>query len=650
MIARGHVAGGLVICLALAACGGGAAHAPFALERPEDASAALERAAARTGPIEPVPALAVAVSADGEHLEVFDVRDGSRRWRVAVRLASTPWLAGRHVASLEGDALVLRRLADGEVVARLPARQMALVGAAGDGPWTVVVLSTGGGIGARSRVIAFREGRPEATWRLEQTAGVPWVRGEMAWVPWASQFVSVLSLARGKEVARATLQDARLLQAWGEPGGLFVGGDVAVPWSARLASGRVDAAGGLRVRADALPGRLPTRPDDPSRPPLPPTSAAHRIGLRWWAEQGAEGARLGNGVSYLVFYRVVLALEPRGEDGWRVRWARRLDRDVVAAEAGPRTLWVMLEDGRLLGLCAGQGRLAEVARVQGRFAYARLPRGALPRPAFDERRPPLREQLVAVASARDARTTPVQRFAVARLAEMAGEEGTAALLDLCEASRVPPQVRGDACEALARRNEGAEAVLRALRGRASFLDRRPAPPVGALARAAASMGASEAVPVLLERLEDPATPEQDLPAVAEALARLGGGAEASGALEGFARFYRAEPGPPALARAVAEALRALTEADAERGAALVEEILNEEDTSDAVRSAVALWWEPWLQARREAQGQSTEGRAEEGEGGSGSASPGSPAGVEAASAGGEDAVPGGGAGAEEEER
>ncbi len=632
----------LALWVVVSGCGGASMAASFSLARPEDSSQRLQRAIAMGRTREAPSPTGLAVTADGTKLVAFDVRNGAERWRVSVSSPSVPWLAGRYAALLEDGSFVLRRLADGAEKLRLPAEQMALVGASGEGPWAVAVLSTGGGVGARSRILVFREGGLVRSWSLEQVVGVPWVQGEVAWIPWASQFVSAVLLPREEEIARARLRDARALQAWGDPGGVFVGGDVAVPWSGRLAAGRASDAGGLHVVTQGLPGRLAARPDDPSRPPLPPTSAAHRIGLRWWAARGGDGsARLGNGVVYLVFYRVLMALEPApAGDGFRVRWARRLDRDVVAAEAGPRTLWVMLDDGRLLGLCAGQGRLAELGRVKGRFVYARLPRLAMVRPHFEEQRPSWVEQLADVAAARDARTAPVQRFAVARLAEAEEASATAVLLRLCEASRVPPQVRKDACGALAGRRLGASVVLAALRRRASFLADRPAPPIGALARAAAAMKAREAVPSLLERLDDPATPAEALPALVEALGVLGGDGVEEG-LTAFARFYHAEPGPEPLARAVAAALRVVTEADADRGRALVEAVLGDEATSGAVRAAIEAWWAEW----KEARAQEAESGGEDTRNEASGASSGPSGGVE-------EAAPGGGGGADppEEER
>ncbi len=667
---------GLLAVLAASGCGGAAVSAPFSLSGREAGAAAIERVERMARRAEPPAPVAVAVGEGGEGLFAFDARDGRRRWHQPGAVDSVPWLAGRFVVHVQGEQVLLRRLADGVVATRLPRNQLQLIGASGDGPWVVVVLSTGGGVGARSEVVALRDGRETARWRFEQTAGVPLVRGPVAFVPWASQFVSAVLLPEGRVLARVRSGDAQMLQVWEEPDGPMLGGPVAVPWGPGLASGELERAGGFRIRLGELPGRPSMRPDDPSRPPLPPRSAAHRVGLRWWAARQGDRAVLGNGVVFFVFYRTILALEP-GEEGPRVRWARRLDQDVVGAVAGPRTLWVALRDGRLVGLCAGQGRLAEVARTKGApFAYVRLPRGALPRPAFDEQRPSLAAQLAEVAAVRDARTTPVQRMAVQMLGTLSGAEATGALIELCHGRRVTPVVRGAACEALGTRTDGAEAIVAALRGRASFLEDRPAPPLAALARAAVAAGARDAVGLLLEHLWDPATPGEALGPIVRALGALGG-ASVREPLERFVRFYHAEPGPQELGLAVAAALEELVAvasaepAEEAREAAVrfVREILDDPTTSAAVGSAIQAWWTVWQaeqaqqaeQAAEAAEGGETEadepedGTAEEasGEASSDGASGGpSSDGSAAASEAGEGAsspagapVPGGGGGA-----
>ena len=97
-----------------------------------------------------------------------------------------------------------------------------------------------------------------------------------------------------------------------------------------------------------------------------------------------------------------------------------------------------------------------------------------------------------------------------------------------------------------------------LQKRASFLKGEQPPPVGALARAAASMKARSEAKLILAHLDDPATPTAELPGLFEGLKQLGGKPHAD-RIDAFLHLYRADddPGMIRALGAAAEALAAL---------------------------------------------------------------------------------------------
>jgi hypothetical protein len=168
----------------------------------------------------------------------------------------------------------------------------------------------------------------------------------------------------------------------------------------------------------------------------------------------------------------------------------------------------------------------------------------------------LANQLSAVAQASDARLTPAQVFAVTKMSTLSEPEVTANLITLCDRQALPEAVRTSACDAMGARVEGPEQLLSALGRHARFLEGTTAPPVGALARAAARMEERRAVPLLLSHLRDPATPLPALLPLFEALGALGD-RSAADPIRDFLRLYHADEREPELVAALGAGFEAL---------------------------------------------------------------------------------------------
>ena len=170
--------------------------------------------------------------------------------------------------------------------------------------------------------------------------------------------------------------------------------------------------------------------------------------------------------------------------------------------------------------------------------------------------PSVAEQLVSVIQSRDNRLVPARVLAVQLLAPRDEPEVTGYLIDVCDDDRLPAAVRDEACLALAERDSGEQSVISTLARRASFLERVSAPPVAALARAAARMGARGAVPLLIHHLGAPDTREADLAPLLVALRELGD-TSATQPIRDFILLYHADLGGQHLGLALAEAARTL---------------------------------------------------------------------------------------------
>lgn len=539
---------------ALSACGasGGPAFAPTFPDN-VDASVQAVLARLRSAPA-PSAEPAVAAGVSGDELVVVDLGEERLLWKRPIASpVSAPQIAGDLVILHEQRGVVARDLRSGEERFTVPDEALYLAGADGEGDLAILSLTTGGGVGARSKIVLARAGRVQWTKTIDYAAGAPALAAGMVFIPWATQNLSVLDAASGEELARVRITDTPVGRAFRHGRDLYFGQRGIFRLTPSITSGRRDAAAYFEPQLRPFPGD-PQFMVDPYRPAPAPSSALHRVRYAWHAAGEGEEVRLADDNLYAVFYRIVFALDPSG-DG--VRWVYVHDEDIVGALGQEGGLLLADADGNFTRLAAEDGSprwghetdeapLAVELRAEA-FAPSDQPPGEALR---------LHDQLLAAAQASDARLVPARALAVRLLAALPQGEATRNLIALCDDRRAPPAVRTEACAALAERTTGVEYVLQALQRHARFLEETTAPPVGALAKAAVRMQARQAVPLLLAHVADPATEAADLAPLIEALGALGDRAAAE-PLADFLRLYHAEATDDALVAAVGAAAEAL---------------------------------------------------------------------------------------------
>lgn len=535
-----------------AGCGGGGqglSHG-FPDDRPEDVRAVLDRVQA-AGPRRD-PEIVVGLTPEPMRLWAWDVAGGRARWEQPVQAETMPHVAGDYVVVQEAGAIVVRRITDGTVATRWSDDELALSGADGEGELAAISLSTGGAVGARSRLVAIRGG--SVAWRLdlEQAIGAPAVRAGMVFMPWGQQNLSVLEGSTGAEIARVRFTRGVVGHAIAQDTSVFFG-QRGIAQLTDHTSSAADAPWLEPVERE-LPGEAQML-RDAYRPPPTPASASHRVRLVWRAVPGSaetgEVALLDDTL-YLVFYRLVFAL---GASEDRVRWVAQLPSDVVGASAEEGGLLVADDQGRLMALSREDGRVTWNAETGMPATWAHVAHAGLRAGAPQGEALPLRDQLLAATQNTDARLVPARAYAARLLASLPEPEVTASLIALCEDGNLPAQLRTAACEALATRETGTEHVLAALERHASYLQGTSAPPVGALARASVRANERRAVPLLVGQLRDPHTTAADVAVLADALRTLGD-ASAREPLDDFIRLYHAEAADEELGRALRAAISA----------------------------------------------------------------------------------------------
>jgi outer membrane protein assembly factor BamB len=535
-------------------CAGAASNAfqpTFPDNQPKDVEQVLGRLQAAAPA--PQPQVGVGVTKDPDRLYAFDLESGKKQWQRPAKPHTAPQIAGELVVTREPTGVIARRLQDGKRLFTVDNQTLHLAGASGEGSSAVIALSTGGGVGAHSKLVVVTE--QEIAWEAEvdHAIGAPAVRAGMIFVPWANQNVSVLDVQSGEELARIRL-DTVAGHALVRGGSLYFGQRGLFRLTPSIRTGSKSQAAYAEPSLGDLPGNpsfLPNAYD----PPPSPESGVHRIQLAWHPAGRGEEVTVAHDTAYLIFYKLVFALDARNGE---VKWVHSHRSDIVGARAHGSGLLVADQKGKVQWLGAEHGHVRGSKEIGARPVFVRLP--AEPRapegsPAAETQ--PLRDQLLQAAEVNDSRVLPARIFAVEQLSNLDAPEVTASLIALCDdQSRSPKELRETACQALTRRAVGAKHVLSALDRHASFLQNTGAPPVGALALAAVRMEEDQAVPKLISHLRDPETPADDLAPLLAALEQLGDRAAVE-PIRDFLRLYHADRPSTALVKALGRAAHAL---------------------------------------------------------------------------------------------
>jgi hypothetical protein len=541
--------------------------------------------------------VAVGLTTDPMRLFAWDLQTGLL-WEQPIDAKSAPLVAADAIVIREAAGVVVRDLASGRVRTVVDETGV-LVGADGQGAELLVSIAYPENKAAPGAV-ALVEG-DHVRWKqtLNLPVGVPAISGPYVVVPWATQRLSVLAASDGGELARFHYKSSVMGQAIVDRGQLYVGqlGLFAVT------PALLEQPGLKHVPYTPLKRSLPGQPPllrDGYAPVPEPDNASHRLQATWRVHRDGEALSTENTAFLLRFYRLLFALDA-GSD--QIRWVRSFDHDLVAAAIQPGGAWIADSGGTLRfidadGVTRARRSLGREVRVVSLRPADFTPPGEPPPaiesdPAALAERPQgsLRDQLMAAASLDDDRLGQGRAYAATNLSHFSDADTTAHLIALCSARKSPEPVRIGACSQLRDRTSGQDAVLAALRVRASFLEGTDAPPVGPLAQAAAKLQLKAAGPLLVSQIEDPNTPARDLVAVFQSLESLG---ERSAAIsvERFVRLHHAEPEGSELLPALASALRALAalHAKAQRGTLVdvAADALTPKPTRDEAQAALVL--------------------------------------------------------------
>lgn len=577
--ARALLVATVVSASAASSCGGGQTNPRlFSADWEDDGGATIEAVRLRLAGAKPSRGADVAVGVAGNADKLVGLPlAGGKRWTFAHALDSRPMIAGSVVVATGGREVFALDALTGQKLWTRETGGLELRGVGDDGTVTAMTFSKSSGAGSVLLAIT-RDGRSVRQIETDKQLGAPAVVQGLAFVPWGSQYISVIDLASGDEAARVTLRE-KTSHAWTSGGSLYFGevGIFRFDHAIRMASkGQASHVG---VPARELPG-TPTLMFSGNAGTRPLASAPDKI--RLFARPNEEAGPLGFDASrfYATYFRLVMGFEAsKGQ----LAWVHTHASSIIGGAAGAGSIIVCDEQGKITELDASNGaaRGEQDLGEAVKSCVVQVDAFQPPRNAVAAER--LVDQLEKAVTLPDADLSTGQRLLLRELATANDDDATRVLVMLASDPRTAPDLRADARTALANRRNGDRFMIAALGKRYDYLkDVLLTPPVAPMAQALAAMNATDAAPLLAKHLLDPADSDEDVKQAAAALLVLGGPREVP-ALKQFFGMYRATAENAEVGAAVVSVGQALLKLSAADGRATIDFALKDAMTMEFVR-------------------------------------------------------------------
>jgi outer membrane protein assembly factor BamB len=505
--------------------------------------------------------------------------EGGARWKFTHALDARPMIAGQVVVGTGGGSLFALEASTGR---KLWERQSGgqLRGAGDDGYTTVVSLAPSGRRGGVLLAVA-RDGGVVRQLDVDVPAGLPAVAGNLAFIPWQNQYVTVYNLTSGDEVARVTFRRQTSRALWVD-GRLYFGEFGLTRFDDKIAGASRNQANFVELPARELPGT--PRWMRPGGQVLPPASdALDRIRLHARPANGGETLTIDSDRYYATYYHAVMGFRARQGE---LAWVRMIPQDAIGGAAYAGGVAVCDDKGEVQFFDAAAGAAAGKVSLGTPVQSCVVQADSFSRASPKAKAEPLVQQISEAIQTRETEMVMIQRFLIRELTDQPDEEATRKLIELATDPRTSPVLMQEVREGLSARRNGVRFMTEALAKKYDFLsDVLTMPPVGPLAFALGAMGETSQAPVLVDYLLEPQLGADDLKHVALALALLAGPEQLEGLLT-FATMYRCSTSDDDVVQAVAAVARTLLRIDKD-GMARVRGWVDDPLTSSAVREVLA---------------------------------------------------------------
>jgi outer membrane protein assembly factor BamB len=534
----------------LVACG---PKAVFRLSADENNPYALaETLARREIPTQPAPRnsdrqprVFVLIGGPQKTIVAYDLASGNALWKTDADVQSRIAVGGDFIVALEGKQLVARDQARGAPRWRA-AIPGTLIGAAADRDRAYAAYKDGG----THWLAGFDGATGKVLWKADAAGqlGAPAAHGGVVYVPFLSQWLSIVEGRSGKQLTRvrgldeqiSTLRVTSHVAYYGSKQGVF----------------ELDLRSATGKRAESTYAQVAVPPQldqssygrDAYDPVQVTYTASDRTRVLWSSQPTESGPMKLSGEGYAIHhFRFVFGFAANGD----LRWSYSHPR--VELVASDHTGFVI----------AGVSATGEVIAIDPQSGAVRARKslgttGPVIGATFDadgwapsDAGPPAstRDVLVSITRDPDARFDRVKELAVAALAKLPGPEVTRDLLGVLADKRAPVRLKDQVVELLiARKDPASLPVLTAqLAIQTDYLAQTAPDALTAVAKAITGLAelpldpaeVSAALEALQRHLDAPTTEIPELVAVITAMAAIGGGGERL-ALGSHLLLYRAD--------------------------------------------------------------------------------------------------------------
>ena len=541
--------------LALAACGGAQGRvARFSTDWTDDGGISIGRVWDRVGSTA-IPAstdVVVGVAGNTDKLVGLPLGGGGgSKWTFAHPIDARPVVAGSVVVGSGGGEVFALDARTGSVVWRRPTGGLPLLGAGDDGGVTVVTFLRSGGTGSTLLAVTH-DGQVVQQLETDKPLGTPAVLGRLAFVPWASQYVSVIDLASGDETARVTLRE-QTSRAWTQGGSLWFGQAGFTRFDEHIRDASKGKASKVALPARELPGTPKLMPAG-GEPVGAIAGAADKVHLYARPQAGDSGAAVSDDRWYATYFRLAMGF---GANKGKLAWVHSHGTDFIGGAAAAGGVVLCDDQGKVTTLDAKTGGVVSEADVGEPLKACVVNVDAARSSGAPADVKPFPQQLADAVTAEDLQLVVAQKLLLRELSSIEDDTATKTLVDLASDPRTSPDMIPDARAALANRRNGATYMEAALAKHYDFLkDVLRPPPVGPIAQALGAMKQSSSAPLLASHLLDPADTEDDVKQAAAALAVVAG-PEQLPTLRQFFAMYRARADNDDVAAAVVSVGQAL---------------------------------------------------------------------------------------------
>ena len=529
---------GIAVAALVAGC---APKSVFRLSSDENNAYALDKAlAARQLPAQPTPVntsgqprVFVLAAGAPKTIIAYDLAAGNVLWKTDADVQSRIAVGGDFIVAIEGKQLVARDQARGAPRWKVDVGGQ-FVGAAADRDRAYLVTKSGN----TWYLAAYSGSSGGELWKLDAPGqlGAPAAHGGVVYVPFLSQWLSIIDGKSGSQLTRlrgideqiSTLRVTSDVAYYGSRQGIF-------RLDSRSVSGKRDQSSYAQFKVPPQLERTTYAPDayDPIQQGY---TAADRSRILWTSAPTQQGPLVIKGGGYVVHYfRYLFGL---GVDG-QLRWAYSQPRvELVASEHTGSVVAGVSTSGDIIAIDPETGGV----RAKKSLGIAQQVLGATFdadgwAPSSEQSPPETVAALVSIARDHDARFDRVKELAVIALSKQSGPQVTAELLAVLADDRAPQRLKDTVVDLLTARQDPASlpVLTEQLAVHTDYLAGTEPDTLGPIAKAIAGLGSpdlaldakqvSAALAALQFHLEAPTTASPELTWVIAAMAAIGRGSE-----------------------------------------------------------------------------------------------------------------------------